>query len=97
MVVRHDLVDCEIGICSDEILTHFSDNFDKQNIKDGFIAWLYESEIIEDRIRVFEVEDQAAYCGRIANPRLYGVVTKDVIQRHAYPFTIEKCTQALNF
>lgn len=56
IVIRQDLVDCEIAICCSEVLDHFGDNFDKQNFKDGFINWAYESEIIEHRIRAFEVE-----------------------------------------
>jgi len=56
MEIRQDLADCEIAICSQEVLDHFNDNFDKCNLKDGFINWLYESEIIEDRVRVYEVQ-----------------------------------------
>lgn len=56
MEIRSDLADCEIAICSQEVLDHFNDNFDKVSLKDGFINWLYESEIIEDRVRAFEVK-----------------------------------------
>jgi translation initiation factor eIF-2B subunit epsilon len=88
--IRQDLVDCDIAICTEDVLNLFSDNFDKTNLKDGFINWLYESEVMEDRIRVFQVRDQGAYFARIANPRLYGVVTRDVISRRAYPMVIDK-------
>lgn len=56
MEIRQDLIDCEIAICSQEVLDHFNDNFDKSSLKDGFINWLYESEIVEDRVRAFEVQ-----------------------------------------
>lgn len=88
--VRQDLVDCEVAICTEDVLNLFSDNFDKVNLKDNFINWLYESEVMEDRIRVYEVKQQGAYFARISNPRLYGVVSKDVILRHAYPMVINK-------
>lgn len=55
--VRMDLVDCEIAICSNEILDIFTDNFDKTSLKDGFINWMQESEVLEDRVRAFEVMD----------------------------------------
>ena len=90
MELRHDLADCEIAICSQEILDHFNDNFDKSTLKDGLINWLYESEIIEDRVRAFEVKQQGAYMARICDPRLYGIVTQDILQRKAFPFTIDK-------
>lgn len=56
MVLRSDLVDCEIAICSPDILDMFTDNFDKSNVKDDFINWMQESEIIEERIRAFEIK-----------------------------------------
>ena len=74
MEVRQDLVDCEIAICSHEVLDHFNDNFDKTNLKDGFINWMQESEIIEDRVRAFEVYQQGAYFAKISDPRVYGIV-----------------------
>ena len=73
--VRQDLIDCEIAICTLDVLQHFEDNFDKTVLKDGFINWLYGSDIIEDRVRAYLVEDQGAYFARIHNPRLYGVVS----------------------
>lgn len=56
MVLRRDLVDAEIAIVTPDLLDHFSDNFDKANFRDGFINWMQESEIIEDRVRAFEVK-----------------------------------------
>lgn len=74
MVLRRDLVDTEIAICSPDMLDQFSENFDKCNTKDSFINWMQESEILEDRVRAFEVNQQGAYFARIVNPRVYGLV-----------------------
>ena len=71
IVIRQDLIDCEIAICTSDVLDHFGDNFDKANFKDGFINWTYESEIIEHRMRAFEIEQQGSYVARIFNPRTY--------------------------
>ena len=40
MVLRRDLIDTEIAIACTDLLDHFSDNFDKANMKDGFINWM---------------------------------------------------------
>lgn len=88
--IRHDLVDCEIAICSTDLLDIFTDNFDKANLKDGFINWMQESEVLEDRTRAFEVMDQNAYFGRIFNPRTYAVVSNDVICRRVYPLVLDR-------
>lgn len=88
--VRMDLVDCEIAICTLDILETFTDNFDKESLKDGFINWQQENEVIEDRVRAFIVMSQDAYFGRIFNPRTYAVVSNDIICRRAYPLVIDK-------
>lgn len=90
MELRHDLVDTEIAICSNVLLDHFNDNFDKATLKDGFINWMNESEIIEDRTRAFEVQQQGVYMARLVDPRHYGVITQDVLARRAYPLVIDK-------
>ena len=71
-------------------MDHFEENFDKSDLHDGFLNWLNESEIIVDRVRIYQVNQQGAYCARIYNPRLYGVVSQDIISRKAYPFVIDK-------
>lgn len=92
MELRFDLADSEIAICSKEVLDHFSDNFDKSSLKDGFINWLYESEIIEDRVRAFEVCQQGVYMARLVDPRMYGIITQDVLARKAFPLVIDKAS-----
>ena len=69
MVLRRDLIDTEIAIACTDLLDHFSDNFDKANMKHGFINWMQESEIIEDRVRAFEHSQQGLYHAKITNPR----------------------------
>ena len=88
--IRHDLVDCDISICTPDLLDIFTDNFDKSDLKDGFINWMQESEVLEDRTRAFEVMDQDAYFGRVFNPRTYSVVSNDVICRRVFPLVLEK-------
>lgn len=89
MELRYDLVDTEIAICSKQLLDHFDDNFDKTTLKDGLINWLQENETIEDRVRAFEVNQHGVYMARVVDPRLFGIITKDVIQRQVYPLVID--------
>jgi translation initiation factor eIF-2B subunit epsilon len=37
MVIRTDLLDCNVDICSPEMMLQFSDNFDYQDIRKDFI------------------------------------------------------------
>mmetsp|Transcript_18291 Transcript_18291/g.28109 ORF Transcript_18291/g.28109 Transcript_18291/m.28109 type:complete len:177 (+) Transcript_18291:733-1263(+) len=91
-MMRQDLVDTDVCFCSEDVLAHFSDNFDKQDLNDEFINWLCESEILSDRVRFFEVEDLSTYYARVANPRLLGVVSRDIVQRHVYPLVVDMRT-----
>jgi len=43
--VRHDLIDTEINICSNELLQSFTNNFDFANLKDDFVSHVAESEL----------------------------------------------------
>ena len=78
--IATDLVDCEIDICSPEILRHFSDSFSDKSLKDEFINNLIESEIISDEVYMYEVPD-SAYFSRIRSPKAYSQTTKDVLMR----------------
>ncbi len=77
--VRNDLIDTEISICTVEVFDHFKDNHDKTLFKDDYIQWMQNTEIIEDRVRAFEVQQQGAYAARIANPRMYGAISRDIL------------------
>jgi UDP-3-O-[3-hydroxymyristoyl] glucosamine N-acyltransferase len=90
MILRRDLIDAEIAIVTSDLLDHFCDNFDKSSFHDDFINWMQESEIIEDRVRVFEVKQPSVYFAKVSNPRIYGQVTKDVLQRKVFPLVIDK-------
>lgn len=90
MELRHDLVDTEIAICSGHLLDIFNDNFDKTTLKDGLINWMNESEVMEDRTRAFEVQQSGVYMARLVDPRLYGIITQDILSRKAYPLVIDK-------
>ena len=88
--IRQDLVDCEIAICDMQNLDYFRENFDQTNFKDGYVNWLYESEPVIDRVRYYVVEDQGAYFARLFNPRMYGIVTQDILARKLYPIVLDK-------
>jgi translation initiation factor eIF-2B subunit epsilon len=44
--VRNDLIDCQIDICSVEVLALFTENFDYQDIRQDFLHGILESDIL---------------------------------------------------
>ena len=82
--VREDLIDCYIDICTPEVLSLWSDNFDYQSIRQSFLSEvLKDYELTGKTIHTFVVADQ--YAARVQSLRAYDAVTKDIIGRWTYP------------
>mmetsp|Transcript_23428 Transcript_23428/g.39739 ORF Transcript_23428/g.39739 Transcript_23428/m.39739 type:complete len:780 (+) Transcript_23428:64-2403(+) len=81
--IRTDLLDCQIDICSPELLLQFSDNFDYQDIRKHFI----QSEVVNWELgqHLFAYVIQSEYAARVHDPRTYDNVSRDVISRWVYP------------
>jgi len=72
--VRADLLDTHIDICSPEVLFLFHDNFDYQDIRGDFIQGVLGSDIMGDKVYIYEVP-QKEYAARVLNLRAYGSVS----------------------
>jgi translation initiation factor eIF-2B subunit epsilon len=80
-----DLVDCEVDICSLEVPALFTENFDYQDIRTDFVKGILESDILGKTIYCHLL--QQGYAVRVRNPFLYNSISKEVLQRWAYPYT----------
>ncbi|THG09645.1 hypothetical protein TEA_022177 [Camellia sinensis var. sinensis] len=76
--------DCYIDICSPEVLSLFTDNFDYQHLRRHFVKGLLVDDIMG--YKIFTHEIYSSYAARIDNFRSYDTVSKDIIQRWTYPF-----------
>ena len=82
--IREDLIDCYIDICTPEVLSLWSDNFDYQSVRRGFLSEvLKDYELTGKTIHTHIVSDQ--YAARVQSLRAYDAVTKDVMSRWTYP------------
>ena len=83
--IRKDLIDCYVDICTPEVLSLWSDNFDYQSVRQGFLSEvLKDYELNGKTIHTYIVADQ--YAARVKSLRAYDAVTKDVMSRWTYPF-----------
>lgn len=82
--LHNDKQDCYIDICSPEVLSLFTDNFDYQHLRRHFVKGLLVDDIMG--YKVFTHEIHSNYAARIDNFRSYGSISKDIIQRWTYPF-----------
>lgn len=82
--VREDLIDCYIDICTPDVLGLWSDNFDYQSVRSGFLfGVLKDYELNGKTIHTHIVADQ--YAARVRSLRAYDAVSRDVTERWTYP------------
>ncbi|KAL8732917.1 MAG: hypothetical protein Q9181_003784 [Wetmoreana brouardii] len=82
--VREDLIDCYIDICTPDVLSLWSDNFDYQSVRTSFLfGVLKDYELNGKTIHTHVVADQ--YAARVRSLRAYDAVSKDVMGRWTYP------------
>ncbi|KAJ0014642.1 hypothetical protein Pint_20621 [Pistacia integerrima] len=82
--VHNDKQDCYIDICSPEVLSLFTDNFDYQHLRRHFVKGLLLDDIMG--YKIFTHEIHSSYAARIDNYRSYDIISKDIIQRWTYPY-----------
>ncbi|EPS57518.1 hypothetical protein M569_17299, partial [Genlisea aurea] len=82
--VHNDKQDCYVDICSPEVLSLFTDNFDYQHLRRHFVKGLLVDDIMG--YKIFTHEIHSSYAARIDNYRSYDTISKDIIQRWTYPF-----------
>ena len=82
--IRQDLVDCRIDICTPDVLSLWSDNFDNQSPRKEFLfGVLKDYELNGKTIHTHIISDH--YAGRAATLHSYDTMTKDVLSRWTYP------------
>lgn len=86
--IRTDLYDSFIDICSPEILSHFTDNFDYLNIKEDLYKNYLCSEMYLDTFYCYEVESNN-YCMCIKNMENYIKISNQIINRWTYPLCLD--------
>ncbi|KAL6557126.1 hypothetical protein OROMI_017476 [Orobanche minor] len=82
--LHNDKQDCYIDICSPEVLSLFTDNFDYQHLRRHFVKGLLVDDAIMD-YKIFTHEIHSSYAARVDNYRSYDTISKDIIQRWTYP------------
>ncbi|WPH00088.1 E3 ubiquitin-protein ligase dbl4 [Acrodontium crateriforme] len=84
--IREDLIDCGIDICTPEVLAQWSDNFDWQMPRRGFLYGLLKDyETMQLTVHTHILTE--GYAARVKSLRAYEAISKDVISRWTYPLS----------
>ena len=82
--VRTDVIDCGIDICTPDALALWTDNFDFEESRRGFLyGVLKDWELNDKRIHTHVVDEH--YAARVRDLRSYDSVSRDVVGRWTYP------------
>lgn len=87
MTVRHDLIDTHICVCSPRVIELFVDNFDYKSKEDFIRGILINEEIEGNKLFLNVIENE--YAARVSSLPLYDSISKDVINRWAFPVVPE--------
>ena len=82
--VREDLIDCGIDVCTPEVLAQYTDNFDWQMPRRGFLYGIlkdYET----NQLTIHTHITSHGYAARVKNLQSYDAVSRDVVSRWTYP------------
>ena len=86
-VIRGDLLETGIEICSNEFLNIINENFELKSIRDS-IKNILVNEIYLDTFYVHDL-GKDIYCGMIRNIESYLKVNFEILNRWAYPIVID--------
>lgn len=82
--IRQDLIDCRIDICTPEMLSLWSDNFDNQSPRRDFLhGVLKDYELNGKTIHTHIVNDH--FASRVADLRAYDTLSRDIASRWTFP------------
>ncbi|KAI9597002.1 nucleotide-diphospho-sugar transferase [Syncephalis fuscata] len=89
--LRNDLIDCQIDICTLEVLALFTENFDYQDIRRDFVHGVLTSDLLDKTVYAHVLDH--AYAARATGLRLYDAISKNVLRRWADPIVPESMAQ----
>lgn len=82
--MRADLIDCEIDICTPDVLALWSDSFDYESPRKHFLHGVLKDWELNGKLIYTEIVNDG-YAARASNLQLYQSITQDVMSRWTFP------------
>ncbi|RKO95057.1 hypothetical protein CAUPRSCDRAFT_9413, partial [Caulochytrium protostelioides] len=83
LLLRRDLIDPGIDICSVDVPALFTENFDYQQIRQHFVRGILESDLLGKKIYIDVAE--SVYANNVSSPQMYNAVSMDILSRWTWP------------
>lgn len=84
-VMRNDLIDCHVDICSPHVPALFQDNFDYQFLRRDFVKGVLSSDLLKKHIYGYITDE---YATRAESWQTYDAISQDFIARWCYPLVL---------
>lgn len=84
MLIRNDLIDCHVDICTPHVPQIFQDNFDYQYLRQDFVNGVLTSDLLKKTIYAYIIENDE-YAARVESWATYGAISQDILARWSYP------------
>jgi translation initiation factor eIF-2B subunit epsilon len=82
--IRQDLIDCRIDICTENVLSSWSDNFDHQTPRKDFLKDLLKNyDTNQKTVHTYIIEHH--YAARVGNLPSYDKISQNIMSRRAFP------------
>lgn len=82
LVLRNDLIDCHVDICTPHVPQIFQENFDYQTLRGDFVRGVLTLDLLKKTIYAYIT---AEYAARVELWATYAAVSQDVLARWSYP------------
>ncbi|QPG76013.1 hypothetical protein FOA43_003399 [Brettanomyces nanus] len=87
-VVKNDLIDCRVDICTPQVLTTFQENFDYQFLRADWVKGVLSSDLLRKHIYAYITRED--YAARVESWQTYDGISQDVLERWCYPIVPER-------
>ncbi|CCD24140.1 translation initiation factor eIF2B catalytic subunit epsilon NDAI_0C04810 [Naumovozyma dairenensis CBS 421] len=89
-VLRNDLIDCRIDICTPHVPPIFQENFDYQTLRSDFVKGVISSDLLGKHIYAYITDE---YAVRVESWQTYDTISQDFIGRWCYPLVLDSNMQ----
>ncbi|ODV80981.1 SE-domain-containing protein [Suhomyces tanzawaensis NRRL Y-17324] len=84
-VIRNDLIDCCVDICSPHVPQIFQENFDYQTLRSDFVKGVLTSDLLKKTIYAYISDNSSEYAARVESFATYDAISQDILARWCYP------------
>ncbi|RCK64969.1 Translation initiation factor eIF-2B subunit epsilon [Candida viswanathii] len=89
IMIRNDLIDCYVDICSPHVPQIFQENFDYQYLRSDFVKGVLTSDLLKKTIYAYISKESSEYAARVESWGTYDAISQDILARWCYPLVLD--------